>query len=260
MLFLSFCVGNAPVQENIIKYTYVGNMGVLVDDGTHQILIDGLHLKYEDDYLYPPQELLDSLIYSKGHYKIDMLLFTHVHKDHFNVKPAIAFLKHNSKAKLIAPQQIIDTLKKNVLFGEVAQQTMSAENTEKHILAQDAFIRPVKLIHTWPKFHSWVTNYSYIISANGINTIHVGDSESSMEVYKNNIFANEQFDIAIVPMWFLGKKIASTTKKYIKAKKFIISHISPVEKNGNEYEIIAKKNKINAVAFDVLRESTTNSH
>jgi hypothetical protein len=37
---------------------YIGNMGVLVSLESSSILIDGLHLYYEADYLNPPERLL----------------------------------------------------------------------------------------------------------------------------------------------------------------------------------------------------------
>ncbi len=40
---------------------YTGTMGVYIKDGQSSVLIDGLHTKYGDDYLFPPKRLVHKI-------------------------------------------------------------------------------------------------------------------------------------------------------------------------------------------------------
>jgi hypothetical protein len=54
---ISYCVpANVPIanqtkpeQKARLTVTYVGNEGVLISSGPHQLLIDGLHREYKPD-------------------------------------------------------------------------------------------------------------------------------------------------------------------------------------------------------------------
>jgi L-ascorbate metabolism protein UlaG (beta-lactamase superfamily) len=213
-------------SKNYIQY--VGNMGMLVSLEKTQILIDGLHLKYEDDYLNPPQSLLDSLIYHISPYHVDILLFTHVHKDHFHYRPALEFLLKNPNTRLIAPQQVLDTLIRFSNGTEIAGQLVPAEKASSFAW-EGVKIQPFLLPHTWKSRHFRIANYAYVLEKNGKRIVHLGDASADEEDFKGPLFHQREFETVIVPAWFLGSNTASFTLRHFKARKWVAGHISPLE-------------------------------
>ena len=60
-------------------------MGVLLQDGNHSVLIDGLHEYYGPAYLPPSEELVNDLSTPGGVFEVpQVVLFTHYHGDHFS--------------------------------------------------------------------------------------------------------------------------------------------------------------------------------
>lgn len=251
IFFLSLIVWvyTASAQPVIIRYT--GNMGVLIKKGKTQVLIDGLHLPYNKEYLPPSVGLLDSIVNSIGQYKINVLLFSHRHNDHFNEQPVNAFLRANPESTVLAPAQVIskiDTKFKNQL---------TATDEEPFItIAKNISVKPLILAHTWPQRHASVANIGYILELNDKKILHVGDADCSIDVFRKSKMDNLSFDVAILPIWFFGDTAGALTLKYLHADQFIITHIDPI---SNPFTERVKKNVsqlgIKAVLFRNLGDS-----
>src|SRR5262245_3476964 len=68
-----------------VTVRYIANEGVLIAAANKQILIDGLHREYKPAYLFPPPEMQTLLENARAPYdKIDLVLVSHVHLDHFH--------------------------------------------------------------------------------------------------------------------------------------------------------------------------------
>jgi L-ascorbate metabolism protein UlaG (beta-lactamase superfamily) len=227
-----------------IEITYTGNMGAMIRSGEAQILIDGLHLPYGEDYLPPPSALLDSLVHSKGQYKLNLLLFTHRHNDHFNEAPVNAFLQSNKHGKALAPGQACEKID-----PKYKSRLMAAEQTPAYRLSERVSVKPVRIAHSGPQRHSAIDNFAYVIEAGDKKILHLGDADCSEEALKKSGLASLSFDAAIVPSWYFSDTGSLLTVKYIRARKFIITHISPL---SNPFTEQVKKNKEKVKADGVL--------
>ena len=80
---------------NSLIVTYIANEGVLISAGDKQVLIDGLHREYKPAYLFPPAELLSALEQARAPYnKINVVLVSHLHLDHFHPESVGLHLKN----------------------------------------------------------------------------------------------------------------------------------------------------------------------
>jgi ribonuclease BN (tRNA processing enzyme) len=76
---------NKSQNKSDLIVKYIANEDVLISSGNEMVLIDGFHREYEPDYLFPPKDLLESLENAKNPYnKINLLLVSHLHLDHFH--------------------------------------------------------------------------------------------------------------------------------------------------------------------------------
>src|SRR5687768_8569886 len=115
-----------------ITVRYIANEGVLIASAGKQILIDGLHREYGPAYLFPPPEMQAVLENARAPYdKIDFLLVSHIHLDHFHPQSIGLYLKNNSKTIFVSSEQAV---------GEVAKSFGDYEKVRSRI-------RPIK--HEW---------------------------------------------------------------------------------------------------------------
>src|SRR5829696_3936051 len=92
-----------------ITVRYIANEGVLIATGDKQILIDGLHREYGPAYLFPPPEMQAVLENARAPYdKINFLLVSHVHLDHFHPQSIGLYLKSNPRSVFASSGQAID--------------------------------------------------------------------------------------------------------------------------------------------------------
>jgi L-ascorbate metabolism protein UlaG (beta-lactamase superfamily) len=220
---------------------YIGNMGILVKLEGSSILIDGLHLYYDAEYLNPPASLLDSLCQNLPPYRADVLLVTHVHKDHFHPEPTLRWLKHHPQAKVVVPQQVWDTLQTYPQFSPHTAQILVAQHG-KTLRFNNLTVTPFSMPHTWKARHAAIQNFAFVVEKQGKRCVHFGDAASEEEAnFLNPVFSIGTFDIAVVPSWFLGKESIAWTLKYLRCTKLAIGHLSPLLKR---YEFVRQPQEI----------------
>lgn len=216
---LSFFSGT---QEDI-SITYTGNMGVYISNDEFSVLIDGLHTKYGDDYLFPTDKLVNKIT---TQLKPNAILFTHYHGDHFSTKLSETFLKLNPKSVLFGSSQVTKNIE--VLKDQI--YTIDTKNyTKQKFTLENSEITGLKINHAG-KRHIAVENVGYVVNMNNAKILHVGDTDWLEEI---NLFdqlklLEESIDIAILPYWMLIHENASElVKKHINPKHIIATHISP---------------------------------
>ncbi|WP_074407751.1 MBL fold metallo-hydrolase [Aquimarina megaterium] len=228
-------------QENI-TLTYTGNMGVLISDHQSSVLIDGLHTKYGDDYLFPSKEVVHKI---NTRFKPNVILFTHYHGDHFSASLSREYLVLNKKAVLFGANQIT----KNFSDFEDRVVTITTKDyTKQTIDIGKVTVTGLKINHAG-KRHVAVENVGYIIKINNKRFLHVGDTNwfEEIELFNTLQLHGASIDVAILPYWMLLQDDASILiKKYINPKKVIATHISPKIKKK---ELLDLKNRYPDIYF-----------
>ena len=101
-------------QTPTVEITYIANEGVLISGGGKQVLIDGLHREYERDYAFLPPADREKIRTAKAPFdKIDLILVSHRHLDHFHAESVGLHLQHNPNAQLVSSQQVVEEVEKN---------------------------------------------------------------------------------------------------------------------------------------------------
>ncbi|MEW7291457.1 MBL fold metallo-hydrolase [Aquimarina sp. 2304DJ70-9] len=228
-------------QENI-SLTYVGNMGVYISNDQSSFLIDGLHLQYGEDYLFPDEKLVHKI---KTVLKPDAILFTHYHGDHFSKELSINHLQLNKETILFGASQVTSGFEK--FNDRVITIATKDYNRQSHNL-KNLKITGLKINHAG-KRHISVENVGYIVNIADKNILHVGDTNwlEEINLFEQLKLFNESIDIAILPYWMLMDTRASELiKKYIHPNHVVATHISPRIK---QEELQSLKNKFPKVYF-----------
>lgn len=240
-----------------ITIRYIANEGVLIASAGKQVLIDGLHREYRPAYLFPPPEMQAVLENSRPPYdKIDILLVSHIHLDHFHPQAIGSYLKANPQTVFASSGQATAEVASNFAeYEKVRSQIRPVTHEWKRSSAMDhngVKIKFLGLRHSGDRFRD-IQNLGHVIEIGGKKLLHIGDADMTAENFAAFRLLDEKIDIAFIPYWFL---ISEDGRKFVKeqfgAKNIIAVHIPPAEAE----EVIAqlRKDMPEAVAFTRILE------
>jgi len=225
-LWIGFCMALLSLAlgaQDKVHVSYIGNMGILLQHKEDAILIDGLHEFYGKDYLYPSSKLVQSIT-STIH--PNLLLFTHLHGDHFSKDMAAAYLGKNKTARLIAAEDVTSQI-----HGFDPQINTVATNayTKQHFTYEGCAVSVFRMNHKNPR-HKTVQNLGFIVRLGNIKVLHVGDTGwfEEIKMFQKLSLREAHIDVAILPYWMLLHKNAEELiRMHINPSKLVVTHISP---------------------------------
>lgn len=245
VMILAMSVCSQPKKAEVVKQNetkeiadftirYIANEGVLIRAGERQILIDGLHREYKPAYAFPPTELQNLLENAQKPYdKIDLLLASHIHLDHFHAESIGLYLKNNPQALFASSEQAIGEIAKSFADYEKIKaqiKPVAYEWKKAFEYNQDGIkVRFLGLRHANAQF-AGIQNFGHLIEFGGKRLLHIGDADMTAENFSAFNLATENIDVAFIPYWFLlsenGRKLV---KEQFNPKQIIAVHISPDE-------------------------------
>jgi L-ascorbate metabolism protein UlaG (beta-lactamase superfamily) len=225
---------SAPPQQPTLEITYVANEGVLISAGEQQVLIDGLHREYKRDYAFLPAAEREKIETAKAPFdKIDLILVSHLHLDHFHPESVGLHLKHNPNAALVSSRQVVDEVEKNFKDYEAIRARVTAATPPlkgRAVLKAAGIEFEVLGLGHGAGRHGWIQNLGHVVKLGGKKLLHVGDAEPSAEIFAQFNLDEEGIDVAFIPFWFLlGSDGQTVVREHIKPKHVVAVHISPSE-------------------------------
>ena len=247
-----------PITANKgLTVRYIANEGVLIATADKQILIDGLHREYRPAYLFPPPEMQSVLENARPPYdKINILLVSHIHLDHFHPESVGLYLKANPNTILASSNQAVEEVSKGFAeYEKVKAQVKPVIHEWKKSVDVDRDgikIRFLGLRHSGERFKH-IENLGHVIEIAGKKLLHIGDADMTVENFATFNIAQENIDIAFIPYWFLiseeGRKLV---REQFNPKSIIAVHIPPDE--ADEVIEQLKKDMPAAIPFTKILE------
>lgn len=266
LLTTAVCSQNKKSEKSIQKInagrskltvTYIGNEGVLISSKDKKVLIDGLHREYKPAYAFPPEDLLKSLENARKPYdKINLLLVSHIHLDHFYAQSIGLHLQNNPNAIFASSDQAVSEVEKNFEgYEKIKSRIKPVRHEWKKSFDFDhdeIKVRFLGLQHGSERFRE-IQNMGHLIEVSGVKLLHIGDADMTAENFSSFKLSTEKIDIAFIPYWFLLSENGRTlVKEQINPKKIIAVHIPP-----NEAEKISedfKKTNPGVITFTMILE------
>lgn len=223
-------------QQTAVEITYIANEGVLISAGGKQVLIDGLHRNERafSHYAFLPPAEREKIETAQAPFdKIDLLLVSHRHYDHFHAEAVGQYLKHNSKAALVSSQQVVSDVTQNFKeYGAIKTRVMSVTPPLKErvdVKVAGIEFEMLGLGHGSGSFRE-IQNLGHIVKLGGKKFLHVGDVEPDKEIFAKFNLAEAGIDIAILPFWFLTQQEGQAIiKEQIKPKHLIAVHMETLK-------------------------------
>lgn len=226
-LLLWAAPGTAPAQgrSGPIAVRYLANEGVLVTAGNTGVLIDALMADGLPDYPVVASPTRDSLEGALGRFaQVNLVLITHVHRDHFNAQAVAAHLRANPEAVVVGSSQVADSLR--LLAGwtdrgrvRVAPATPGSMTTIRH---GDITVTAHGIPHP-PSRNQPVEHLVWVIEHGGRRVMHLGDSSPTPAELA--AAAGNGVELLLAPFWVLGgleglERIAATRASRVAAFHF----------------------------------------
>ena len=236
---------------------YIANEGVLIASGDKQILIDGLHREYKPAYLFPPPEMQAVLENARPPYdRINILLVSHIHLDHFHPQSIGTYLRSNPGSLLATSEQAIDEVTKGFHGSEkINSQIMPIPHEWKKSVEMNLNGIKIKFLglrHSGERFKD-IQNLGHVIEIGGKKLLHIGDADMTAENFSAFNLWQEKSDVAFIPYWFLiTPEGRAFVKDQFNPKSVIAVYIPPAEAEAVTAQL--KKDLPEATAFTKILE------
>jgi L-ascorbate metabolism protein UlaG (beta-lactamase superfamily) len=212
-------------------------MGVLLDGGGLRVVIDGLHRGALRDYAALLPEVQVALEGARPpHERLDVILATHRHLDHYQAEAVAERLKADPHVVFLAAAETVDSLfaaapqwrgnARVVALGGGASRTVNG-----------VVITALELPHN-PTASRGPANLGFIVELNGVRVLHVGDAHPSAPTYRALSMATRRIDAAIVPFWYLTERETPVVPA-IGARRLIASHVPLADTTSVRSQVLA---------------------
>ncbi len=241
-----------PILAQPVKITYIANEGVMISAGEQQVLIDAIHKEYYPQYLATDETILKKMFAKTPPFaSVDVVLASHIHRDHFHGKTVADYLKKIDSADFFATAQVIDSVRLFLKDTEINEKRIISagyKTGEKSVYEKnDIRITNFKIDHGSERF-SWIENSGHLIEIEGKKILHIGDPAFGAKDIEAAGLVAEKIDLAILPYWFLiNENGRSVIEQWIQPRQIIAAHIPPARNADAAAEI--KKHYPAAVIF-----------
>lgn len=211
----------APVPEApTARVTYVANEGFLIDSGGKKILVDALfHGEVIDRYHAPPAETQTKLETAAAPFdRVDLILVTHWHDDHFTPEVVLKHLTANPDGVLAASPQVVSRLRSQAGWtGELDKRVREIDvplhgsaDLEIHgirlrasRLRHGAYMIPDGSTGGSRDKHEAVENLVFRFEVAGVTFMHFGDAllKENPEFFDGKRFAKQTIDFVFLEGW-----------------------------------------------------------
>jgi L-ascorbate metabolism protein UlaG (beta-lactamase superfamily) len=231
LVFIFILISSTILAENdSISVTYIANCGFLIEMDDQKIIIDGLFRLGHNRYPVPDPEtrrLLTSNQYPFDN--INLILISHTHQDHFDSKMVMDCMMNNPSARILCPEQVIDSLK---CYGDVYNKikTRIIECNPDIFTSQffqigNAEIYACRLPHPGEKYRD-TQNLAFLVTVNGKSFFHSADTDPLQIEKYSGIRVNElNVDIGFLNEDFAKIENAHFAREFINAKYNIVMHL-----------------------------------
>ena len=208
---------------------YLANEGVLLSLPEGTVLIDGLFRGGLPEYPAVEGATRDSLERGLGPFgAIDLVLVTHVHRDHFHALAVERHLIDNPRAHLVAPRQVADSLRiLGSAYARIEARVHPVDATPgrtQELEVAGIPVRALGIAHP-PSRNQPVEHLAYVVGGEKA-VAHLGDLGLGSAGIETLEFG-ERVAVALVPYWILdGEESVARIKESLAPGCIVGFHVA----------------------------------
>jgi L-ascorbate metabolism protein UlaG (beta-lactamase superfamily) len=206
----------------------VANAGVLVTIGDAQVLIDAPIRDGIPPYATSSSAERERLERATAPYdRVDAVLVTHWHEDHFSPEAVAAHLSHNTRAVLVSSPEVVERVRAAApgLPGERLRAVLPPPGAAQLVTIGRLPIRVLRIRHN-PTRRLPEQHVGFLVGASPA-VLHTGDADPQAD---NFALLRElpRVDLALVPFWFL---LTDSDRQFvneaIRPERIVAMHLPP---------------------------------
>lgn len=217
-------------EKRALEVTYIANEGFMISMGGTRVLIDALpKSKY---YVNPSDTLAAKLISGIPPFdKVDYVLVTHDHPDHFNAEMMSRFLLNHPVAQLIASSETCSKMIGDSIAGRRISGLDLKMGQHQTVRGDRAEIVVLRLNHVGA---ADISNFAFVVRSNGYTFVHVGDARLSFnEEYLRSVdWSAYTVDLLFIEYFDDSSETWDIIEKTIRPKHVILMHIPAGEEDS----------------------------
>ncbi len=219
-----------------LTLTHVANSGVLLATGTNKVLIDALFTAAPPEYRSPDPATLDKMVTGAAPFdEVNLVLVTHNHPDHFDAGMAARYLEAFPKVVLAAPADAVEDLRTRAAnWAKLAPRVVVFDLTVGEQATRTVAGFTLTAYRTW---HSGQRespmNLMYSLRFGGWQIFHEGDSDATLDEFREFGLGGSAIDLALVHFWFpLVPETATLLQEVLRPAHIGLTHL-PVRLEGD---------------------------
>jgi len=218
----------AQRANEAVTVRYVANAGALVTLDARTVLIDAPIRDGIPPYATSPVGERQRLEQARPPYdRVDVILVTHWHEDHYSPEAVAAHLSRNDRATLVSSPEVVDRLRAAApdLPRARLRAVLPAPGESEELLIGDLRVRVLRLRHNparrYPEQH-----VGFLIG-NRASVLHVGDAEPTGDNFAL-LRGLPTVDVALLPFWYL---LTDANRRLVHAsiapRRIVALHLPP---------------------------------
>lgn len=228
---------------------YVSNAGIILKQDKTGIGIDCFS-KHEDK-IYPdtPEQVCKELFDEIQQNKLQTLIFTHEHSDHFHAEYVKEACIQNSKLQVLAGTKVIDILRKE----GIAERQLSELKLPCEKCLGELQIEFIETLHEGAQYEG-VQNMALLIKKENKHLVVTGDAAPTRQLFQRIGKWSKNIDWLFAPFPYVG---LHSTRKLMK-EALDIKHIFVLHQPRKEADVqnwVANAKRVSENAKDGLSQA-----
>jgi L-ascorbate metabolism protein UlaG (beta-lactamase superfamily) len=231
ILVLLLTAGRAAHAPSV---TYIANEGVMITAPGTKVLIDALFGDGLPEYGAASPATRKPLEGGLAPFDaVDLVLATHIHRDHFDPGAVLRHLAANPRARFVSTTEAVTRLREvdSVAVRRLGTRLVGVDvaEGERRLVARAAGARVFALGMPHGRRPGLPANLGFLVEVAGCRLLHIGDTTIGAEEMRPFRLADQGIDVALLPDWYLLTPDLRTAVREVVRPRHVVALHLPVE-------------------------------
>ena len=217
-----------PARRDSLVVTYLANEGVMLSSGGATVLIDALFGDGLSGYGVVSKPTRVRMEGATAPFdRVNAVLTTHTHGDHFDATAVLAHLRANPRATFVSTRQAVDAVRRaagaaaNSVAGRLVVGDQPKGERSQVAATGGATIYALGLPHGG----GGPTNLGFVVDVGGFRVLHLGDTSEGMREFTTLRLGELGIDVALLtPHYLQEPDLREVVRREVRPRHIAVVH------------------------------------